>query len=90
MIVSDIFVEKIVNTFLDKIANWIGKRKNKKKLKNEIRKCFDRYFKEQYQNIPPSEEFDVHKLHEFLSKNLETRVLSFRHFIYIIFPAFRD
>lgn len=38
MIVSDIIdivIEKIVNTFLDKTADLIGKQKNKNELKNE-------------------------------------------------------
>ncbi len=72
--VFSFFAEKITDTLFDQLSGFISDQKEKAELKRKLRENFERYFKEGYQSLTISEEFDVLELNDYLIENLYTKV----------------
>ena len=77
MAVSGFFIEvfkELASALVEKIDGFIRNENEKKQIEQKLNEHFDRYFKEQYEYLPMSNEFDIQSLHEWLLENLYKRV----------------
>ncbi len=77
MAVSGFFIEifkELASAFVEKIDGFIRDENEKKQIEQKLNEHFDRYFKEKYEYLLMSKEFDIQSLHEWLLENLYKRV----------------
>ncbi|MGI6695642.1 MAG: hypothetical protein ACOX6O_05315 [Christensenellales bacterium] len=68
------FKDQGVNVLLDKLGGFVRNKKQKAQLKSSLTENFQRFFKNHYEHISLSKEFDVVGLHNFLMKKIYIRV----------------
>ena len=74
---ADAVVGKIEDDLVENISDSVRDKKEKAQIKQKLNKTFERYFKEQYEYLPLSKEFDINTLNEWLLENLYSIVLNY-------------
>ncbi|NLL50507.1 MAG: hypothetical protein GX245_04630 [Eubacteriaceae bacterium] len=70
----EIAIEQIISVLLEKFNAFITDKKEEKALKDELNNNYIRYFKEKFESLPMSKEFDINALNNHLIENLDTKV----------------
>jgi hypothetical protein len=71
---KSVFVETIQDVLCEEGRGHVREKIEETQLKNRLSENFERYFKERYQSLTISEDFDLHGLNDHLIKYLYTRV----------------
>ncbi|NMA11762.1 MAG: ATP-binding protein [Chloroflexi bacterium] len=71
---KSVFVEMIQDVLCEEGGGHVREKIEETQLKNRLSENFERYFKERYQSLTISEDFDLHELNDHLIKYLYTRV----------------
>lgn len=74
MLIFDSIVSFFIEKSADKLIESQKDRFQKKEIENKIRERSERYFSENFYQVPISNEFDYDRLNDYLYKNLEGRV----------------
>lgn len=68
------FLDKLIDALFERFRGFVSNQKEKAQLKYKLSENFERYFRERYEYLPLSQEFDLHSLQDHLIENLYTSV----------------